>query len=197
MHVTRGVCAMPAAWLALAVPLALAVWLALAPTAAGAARAPRPPSRGARVLPKLLPVTAADVLAQVAEPGARATLVNVWATWCGPCREEFPGLLRVAHAREADGLRLVLVSSDFPEQWPAAKRFLAAHGVSGVSDVKHEADAAFIDALAPRWTGALPATFVFDGSGRLAAFWEGARDEAHIAAVVDSVLGRSSEEDHP
>jgi len=154
---------------------AVAAWLAsalfaVAAVAAFAAKAPHP-APGARALPRLLPVTADDVLAQVNAPGARATLVNVWATWCAPCKEEFPGLLKVARAREADGLRLVLVSSDFPEQWPAAKRFLAAHGVSGVSDVKNQADNAFIDGLHPRWSGALPATFVYDRDGRLAAFW--------------------------
>jgi thiol-disulfide isomerase/thioredoxin len=148
-------------------------------------------------VPKLLPVTAADVRAQVEAPGARATLVNVWATWCAPCKQEFPGLLAVARAREAAGLRLVLVSSDFPEQWPAAKRFLAAHGVMGASDVKQQADAAFIDGLDRRWTGSLPATFVYDRQGRLAAFWEGARDSARIAAAVDSVLDRSPKEDTP
>src|SRR5687768_6490353 len=61
----------------------------------------------------LEPATAEQLLARVREPGARATLVNVWATWCGPCREEFPALVALAERRRADGLRVLLVSADF------------------------------------------------------------------------------------
>ncbi|HET7226742.1 MAG TPA: TlpA disulfide reductase family protein [Candidatus Eisenbacteria bacterium] len=175
-----------------------AVLLAALVTSAGAAPRAAPRSRAARAaLPRIVPIDARGIQALAARPGARVTLVNVWATWCIPCRREFPGLLRVARARSAHGLRLVLVSSDFPEQWPAARRFLAAHGVSGTSWVKNESDMPFIDALDRRWTGALPATFVYDGAGHLAAFWEGVREEAVIAAAVDSVLSRSPEEEHP
>src|SRR5467141_1775045 len=52
----------------------------------GAERAPGP--AGATAGPPLQPVTAAEILARVRTPGARATMVNVWATWCAPCREE-------------------------------------------------------------------------------------------------------------
>jgi len=40
--------------------------------------------------PALAAVTADQVLQKVREPGAKAVVINVWATWCTPCREEFP-----------------------------------------------------------------------------------------------------------
>src|SRR2546423_2167943 len=61
----------------------------------------------------LLPIDAAGLLARVSGAGARATLVNVWATWCPPCREEFPAMVAVARRHRAEGLRLLLVSGDF------------------------------------------------------------------------------------
>src|SRR5262245_14472486 len=85
------------------------------------------PSRAGR--PPVVPVSAQGIGALVSRPGARATLVNVWATWCGPCRKEFPALLRVARARGADGLRLVLVSADLEDQVAVVRGFLADQGV--------------------------------------------------------------------
>jgi peroxiredoxin len=51
--------------------------------------------------------------------------------------------------------------------------FLADHGVTGVSFIKDEKDDAFVRGLNESWTGAVPATFVFDRTGRQADFWEG------------------------
>ncbi|MCC6652261.1 MAG: TlpA family protein disulfide reductase [Candidatus Eisenbacteria bacterium] len=64
--------------------------------------------------PPVMPAEVGEILARAKSPGAQATLVNVWATWCGPCREEFPGMLAVA--RRHPGLRVVLVSADFDAQ---------------------------------------------------------------------------------
>jgi thiol-disulfide isomerase/thioredoxin len=136
-------------------------------------------------------ITAEQVRTLAARPGARATLVNVWATWCVPCRQEFPALLRVARARARAGLRLVLVSADFPEQLPAVRRFLAARGVRDTTYVKTGDDMAFIDSLSRTWSGALPATFVYDRNGRLAEFWEGEADTGRFRRAVDQVLAGS------
>jgi thiol-disulfide isomerase/thioredoxin len=140
------------------------------------------------VLPEIRPATAEQVLAAANAPGARATLVNVWATWCGPCREEFPDLVKIQRDYADSGLRVIFVSTDFPEEQEEARRFLARHGVSDTTLIKTGDDMHFIDTLAPRWTGALPATFIFDGSGRLKVFWEGRADYAKFQSRVQEVL---------
>lgn len=143
----------------------------------------------------VVPANAARIQALTARPGARATLVNVWATWCGPCKKEFPALLEVARGHAGDGLRLVLVSADFDDQLPSVKRFLAARGVTDTSYIKNENDMSFINALNPKWSGALPATFLYDGEGRLVSFWEGAADSARFQHEVSRVLAGTSKED--
>lgn len=140
-------------------------------------------------LPKVTPADAPRVLAEVRRPGASVVLVNVWATWCQPCREEMPDVVRVGKEYRDRGLRLVLVSADFPEAVGDAARFLADRGVDFPSFIKADVpDQQFIDGLDPQWSGALPATFVFDGAGRLTAFWEGKADYAKLEKHVKEAL---------
>ena len=134
------------------------------------------------------PVTAYQVLALTREPGAAATLVNVWATWCGPCREEFPALVSLAERRREDGLRVLFVSADFEDQAPAARAFLAEHKAPGPWLIKGQKDMEFINGLDRRWTGALPATLVYDANGQPVAFWEGGADSARFEAAVAPLL---------
>ena len=142
--------------------------------------------------PALVPVSAADVRTLIARPGASATLVNVWATWCEPCRAEFPAMLRTVTARQARGVRLVLISADFAEQLPAAREFLRSHGVRDTSYIEAGEQMAFINSLEPRWSGALPATLVYDAHGRQVAFWEGAADSVRFSTAVDRAMSSNS-----
>ena len=98
------------------------------------------------------------ILAAVRAPGAKAVLVNVWATWCDPCREELPVIARFYRQHRAQGLRLVLVSADDEDGGAEVARVLAAAGMPGdtPSFIKHGDDMKFIDGLDRRWSGALP-----------------------------------------
>ena len=133
-------------------------------------------------------VNASQVLGLVRRPGATATLVNVWATWCGPCREEFPALVSLAERRKDDGLRVVFVSADFEDQAPAARAFLAEHHAPGPWLIKDQPDMDFINGLDRRWTGALPATLIYDAKGQPVAFWEGGADSARFEAALAPLL---------
>jgi thiol-disulfide isomerase/thioredoxin len=122
---------------------------------------------------ELRPASAPEILEDVRRNDAKATVLNVWATWCGPCREEFPDLVRLYRTHADRGLDLVLVSADFDDQVPDARAFLADHGVDFLTYLKTGKDMEFIDSLNPEWGGALPATFVYDADGHLVEFWEG------------------------
>ena len=139
---------------------------------------------------RVTPVTSADVQRTIREPGAKAVLVNVWATWCGPCREEFPGLVRVAQKYNGQGLKTILVSADDTGDVAAVKKFLAEEGVDFPTYLKAEKDQAFIDGLDKQWTGALPATFIYDGSGKLHDFWEGGVTFSVFEQKVVEAMGK-------
>jgi thiol-disulfide isomerase/thioredoxin len=133
-------------------------------------------------------ISANEVRALAARPGAKATLVNVWATWCAPCREEFPTLVQVGQKRRSDGLRLIFVSADPEDQMRQVRKFLTAKGVSDTAYIISGDTNDFINTLNPKWTGAIPATFVYDSRGGLTAFWEGAADEARFNQSVDQAI---------
>ncbi len=157
-------------------PLLLAAAIAASPAPSGA-------------LPELRPTTSAELREAVRRSGAPVTLVNAWATWCLPCREELPDLVRVAREMAPRGVRVVFLSCDFADDVPAAREFLARNGVTGLSFVKKDGpDQEFIDGLDPRWSGALPASFVFDAEGRVRDFWEGKADAARILERVRAIL---------
>jgi thiol-disulfide isomerase/thioredoxin len=141
---------------------------------------------------RVTPITAADIQRAVRDPGAKAVLINVWATWCGPCREEFPELVRVARQYQGQGLKVLLVSADDDQDMAAVKKFLAEQGVDFPAYIKAEKDQPFIDGLDKRWTGALPATFLYDGSGKLRDFWEGGVTFNVFEQKVVEALGKQA-----
>ena len=149
-------------------------------TIAAAAACSRAPGAGGSATPaagglspEVVPVTAVQAREVVAAARGKVVLLNVWATWCSPCREEFPHLVRLHRELGGKGFELILVSADFENQLPKVSEFLAAEGVDFRTYRKLGSDSEFIDGLDPRWSGALPATFVYDRSGTLRDFWEG------------------------
>jgi thiol-disulfide isomerase/thioredoxin len=136
------------------------------------------------------PVTSADLQKAIHDPSAKAVLVNMWATWCGPCRAEFPGLVEVAHKYQGQGLKVLLVSADVATDLPAVKKFLAERGVEFPAYLKAEKDEEFIDGIGKQWSGALPATFIFDGTGKLRDFWEGEATFNVFEQKVVEALGK-------
>ena len=163
-----------------------------APGGRPAGRAPVAANEAATDTLPLEPVTAEQLHARIREPGARATLVNVWASWCDPCREEFPEIVSLAERDRARGLRVLFVSADFTDQAPDTRRFLAEHRAPAPWLVKTGRDQEFIDGLDRRWSGALPVTIVYDPAGKPVQFWEGKADSAHFAAAVEPLLSPPS-----
>ena len=99
---------------------------------------------------------------------ARIVAVNLWATWCIPCREEFPDLLQFRMEKQPAGFELLLVSTDLDPENDGTVAFLASMGVDFPSYLKEGDDQDFLDRLSPDWSGILPTTIWFvDGELRL------------------------------
>lgn len=139
---------------------------------------------------KLTPATSTEVLQVVRNSVAKVVLVNMWATWCGPCREEFPDLVRLNRDYAGRGLKIIFVSWDLDKE--TARKFLAQQGVDFPSYIKtdDESDQKFIENFEPKWSGALPATFIFDGTGQLRRNWEGKAAYEKFEQSVGELLSK-------
>jgi thiol-disulfide isomerase/thioredoxin len=144
--------------------------------------------------PQVTTATSADIMRAVREPGAQAVLVNLWASWCGPCREEFPDLVKLQRDYQSKGLRVIFVSWD--ETPEIAAKFLARQGVTMPSFLKSsdEGDQKFLGGLDGRLTGVLPATIVFTSTGKAWTVLEGKMDYADFERAVLEVLNQTKQE---
>ncbi len=116
-------------------------------------------------------------------------LVDFWATWCEPCRAEMPQLARLAARYRSRGVKLITISADEPEQEAGAVRFLEKSGAPFPAYIKRpKDDDRFINSIDPKWSGALPALFLYDRQGRKAASFIGETDIAALEAALRKLL---------
>jgi thiol-disulfide isomerase/thioredoxin len=138
------------------------------------------------MLTDLEPEQIADVVARHNAEG-KAVLLNVWATWCGPCVEEFPDIVELKHKYQ-DQLAVVFISADFPEDRERAIEFLKEQNVDWETYLKAGKDEPFINALSSDWGGALPFTKIYSKSGKITAFWENkASYETFEKAILEAL----------
>ncbi len=77
---------------------------------------------------KIDPIDAAGVAALRANPTNKVRLVNVWATWCAPCVEEFPSLVSLSRQFDRRDFELVSISLDVAKDEAKAQAFLQKQG---------------------------------------------------------------------
>jgi cytochrome c biogenesis protein CcmG/thiol:disulfide interchange protein DsbE len=115
------------------------------------------------------------------EHRGQVVLINLWATWCGPCREETPGLIRLSREDGAKGLAVVGLSLDvggrekvraFVRQFQVPYPIVFPEPMSQLADTVE----------------AVPTTILVDRNGRVAKTYVGAVERAVFASDVDALL---------
>lgn len=148
-------------------------------------------STGGQRSPVLLPIDESRIETLRRESQGRVLVVNLWATWCKPCVEEFPHLVKLQQTYASRGLDLVFVSVDDDDARTTqrVRAFLRKMNVTSPSYLKKSGnDEAFINAVHPRWSGAVPATFVYNKQGELVAMKVEELSYAELERIITPLL---------
>jgi thiol-disulfide isomerase/thioredoxin len=141
-------------------------------------------------------VTQIDIegLKKLIKPNGKPLILNFWATWCDPCREEFPDLVKINTAYKGK-VDLVTVSlDDLAEINRDVPKFLIDMKAEMPAYLLKTADEdAAMKIVTEDWAGNLPMTIMFSSSGELAYIRKGKLHLNDVTAEIDKVLGASTQ----
>ena len=137
----------------------------------------------------LTPVDETGFQKLVATHRGEVVLVDFWATWCKPCRAEMPAIVKLSTRLQSKGLQVITVSADDPEKESDAAAFLAQNGSHAPAYIRRaNDDDKFINSVDPKWSGALPAMFLYDRNGRKVQSFIGETPTKDIEAAITKLL---------
>jgi thiol-disulfide isomerase/thioredoxin len=119
----------------------------------------------------------------------RATLVTFWATWCEPCRDEYPMLNELAKQYAPKGLHVVGINLDQDGDLILMRRFLARYKpIFPNYRKKAGGESEFEQAVMPGWNGSLPISVFYSKDGRKVGHVLGASNRETYDAAIRSLL---------
>jgi len=96
------------------------------------------------------------------------TLINIWATWCGPCVIEYPEFVKMQRMYGPKGFQFVSISADNIESKEKALKFLKKSTSALPNYIFSGGDKyALIESIDPEWDGALPYTVLLEPGGNV------------------------------
>lgn len=146
-----------------------------------AAASPAPPT------PEVIEVASAEALVDDLDSvDAETVVLNFWATWCGPCRLEFPEFIRYDDEMEGEGVEVRFVSLDMPTDLNLIHAFLDEHDVDEPTYL-YTGPGDLTSALNPLVGNTLPVTMVLDADRIVRATHVGLMSYDDLTQAVASV----------
>jgi thiol-disulfide isomerase/thioredoxin len=149
-------------------------------------------SRSAKTVarPPAKAINAEQMQSLLKRDGSRPLLVNYWATWCEPCRDEFPDLVKIDQDYRPRGLDFIAISLDgFADLKTAVPKFLSEMNARMPVYLLNIADPEpAINAVDERWGGALPATFLYDKNGAVVYKRFGRVNTTELRTAIDKLV---------
>jgi cytochrome c biogenesis protein CcmG, thiol:disulfide interchange protein DsbE len=144
----------------------VSIFLAACLTAAAVTPAQTQPTRKSASAD--LPLIDAQGYTQIVEKHrGQPLIITFWATWCEPCRDEYPMLNELVKQYAPQGLKVIGVNLDDDGDLILMRRFMARYKpVFPNVRKKKGGEADFTQSVFPGWNGAIPATFFYARDGR-------------------------------
>jgi thiol-disulfide isomerase/thioredoxin len=141
---------------------------------------------------EIKPVDVADVKKIAANDSDKLLLVNLWATWCGPCVQELDQLVEINRMYRGRKFEMVTISLDEPEQAALALKVLKEHKVAA-RNLHYTGDDrdALGSALDKDWPGPVPYTVLIAPGGKVLQRWSGTIEPLVVKRAIVDVLGRT------
>ncbi len=132
----------------------------------------------------------ADLKAIIRNDGADYRLINVWATWCGPCILEFPEFVDMHRMYRDREFEMISISFDEPDRKQNALNFLVKKQASMKNYIITGNRYDFIESIDRNWQGALPYTLFIAPGGEILYARQGIIDTLDIRRLIADSLGR-------
>jgi len=149
---------------------------------------PAPKNQTVSNLPKVTQIDA-EALKNLLKPNGKPLLINFWATWCVPCREEFPDLVKIS-ADFKDKIDLITVSlDDLAEIKRDVPKFLAEMKLDAPAYLlKTPDEGAAISVVSKDWQGGLPFTIFINATGETLYIKQGKFKTEFLRAEIEKTL---------
>lgn len=122
--------------------------------------------------------------------GINYRLINVWATWCGPCVVEFPSFVDMHRMYRNREFEMISISLDDSERKQNALNFLVKKQASMKNYIFRGDRYAFIESINKNWEGALPYTLFIAPDGKVIYSRQGLIDALEMKRTVANSIGR-------
>jgi peroxiredoxin len=126
-----------------------------------------------------------EVKELVQNKGEKLRLINVWASWCGPCTAEFPDFVVIDRMYRGRDFEFISISTDKLERKEKVLAFLQKQEASNKNYIYSGQNIyPLIEAVDPNWQGALPYTLLVEPGGKIVYSEQGAIDPLKMKKLI-------------
>jgi thiol-disulfide isomerase/thioredoxin len=120
---------------------------------------------------------------------SKLRVINIWATWCGPCVSEFSDFVKLNLKFRDRNFEWVTISADPPNKPSKVLKFLQKKQAIGTNYIFNSEDLyQLIETVDPRWRGLIPYTLIVAPGGKILYAQPGVIDPVEINGIIEEAL---------